>query len=52
VIGMAEKRAHSAEIQQTARAHAPLRPTIDERAAAFAAYDRRVTPRRTLETSS
>jgi multimeric flavodoxin WrbA len=52
VIGMAEKRAHSAEIQETAQAHAPLRPTIDETAAAFAAYDRRVTPRRTLETSS
>jgi hypothetical protein len=52
VIGMAEKRAHSAEIQETAQAHAPLRPTIDERAAAFAAYDRRVTPRQTLETSS
>jgi multimeric flavodoxin WrbA len=52
VIGMAEKRAHSAEIQETAQAHARLRPTIDERAAAFAAYDRRVAPRRTLETSS
>jgi hypothetical protein len=51
VIGMTEKRAHSAEIQETARAHARLRSTIDERAAAFTAYDRRVTPRRTLETT-
>jgi multimeric flavodoxin WrbA len=51
VIGMTEKRAHSAEIQETARAHALLRPTIDERAAAFATYDRRVTPVTNLETS-
>jgi multimeric flavodoxin WrbA len=49
VIGMAEKRGHSAEIQETALAHAALRSTIDERAAAFAAYDRRVTPAK-LET--
>jgi multimeric flavodoxin WrbA len=51
VIGMTEKRAHSAEIQETAQAHARLRPAIDERAAAFTAYDRRVTPRRTLESA-
>jgi multimeric flavodoxin WrbA len=51
VIGMAEKRAHSAEIQETARAHAALRRTIDERAASFAAYDRRVLPRTHLETT-
>ena len=51
VIGMTEKRAHSAEIQETASAHARVRSTIEERAAAFTAYDRRVTPRRTLETT-
>jgi multimeric flavodoxin WrbA len=50
VIGMTEKRAHSAEIQETAQAHAPLRSTIDERAAAFTAYDRRVTPDPSLES--
>jgi multimeric flavodoxin WrbA len=51
VIGMTEKRAHSAEIQETARAHAALRQTIDERASSFAAYDRRVLPRTDLETT-
>jgi multimeric flavodoxin WrbA len=51
VIGMTEKRAHSAEIQETAQDHAPLRPTIDERAAVFAAYDRRVMPPIRLETA-
>jgi multimeric flavodoxin WrbA len=51
VIGMTEKRAHSAEIQETARAHAALRTTIEERAAPFAAYDRRVLPRTDLETT-
>lgn len=51
VIGMTEKRAHSAEIQETARAHASLRSTIDERAAAFAAYDRRIAPVTNVETA-
>ena len=46
VISMAEKRAHAAEIQQTAGHHAPLRAEIEERARAFDAYDRTVRPER------
>jgi multimeric flavodoxin WrbA len=46
VISMDEKRAHAAEIQQTAARHAPLRAEIEERARAFEAYDRTVSPER------
>ncbi|MFY9930533.1 MAG: NAD(P)H-dependent oxidoreductase [Streptosporangiaceae bacterium] len=46
VISMAEKRAHAAEIQDTARRHGELRAQIDERARAFDAYDPVVRPGR------
>jgi multimeric flavodoxin WrbA len=44
VISMDEKRAHAAEIQDTAARHAGLRDQIDERARAFDAYDPVVRP--------
>lgn len=44
VISMAEKRAHAAEIQETAAQHGQLRAEIDERAGAFEAYDPVVRP--------
>jgi hypothetical protein len=44
VISMEEKRAHAAEIQQTAERHAPLRAAIEERARVFETYDRTVRP--------
>jgi multimeric flavodoxin WrbA len=44
VISMAEKRAHAAEIQDTARRHGELRAQIDERARAFEAWDPVVRP--------
>jgi hypothetical protein len=44
VISMDSKRAHAAEIQDTAARHAGLREQIDERARAFEAYDRTVRP--------
>jgi multimeric flavodoxin WrbA len=46
VISMAEKRAHAAEIQDTARRHGELRAQIDERARAFEAWDPVVRPGR------
>jgi multimeric flavodoxin WrbA len=44
VISMDEKRAHAAEIQDTAARHAALRGQIDERARAWEAYDPVVRP--------
>ena len=44
VISMDEKRAHAAEIQQTAARHRELRDQIEERARAFDAYDPVVRP--------
>jgi multimeric flavodoxin WrbA len=44
VISMEEKRAHAAEIQETAERHRPLRAEIDRRAEAFEAYDPSVRP--------
>jgi multimeric flavodoxin WrbA len=44
VISMDEKRAHAAEIQQTASRHAALRAQIEDRARAFDAYDPVVRP--------
>ena len=44
VISMDEKRAHAAEIQDTAGRHHQLRDQIDERARAFEAYDPTVRP--------
>jgi multimeric flavodoxin WrbA len=44
VISMDEKRAHAAEIQQTAGRHAQVRAEIDRRARAFEAYDPAVRP--------
>jgi multimeric flavodoxin WrbA len=46
VISMAEKRAHAAEIQDTARRHGEFRAQIDERARAFEAWDPVVRPDR------
>ncbi len=51
VISMDEKRAHAAEIQETAARHHELRDQIEERARAYEAYDpvvrpERVSPRR------
>jgi hypothetical protein len=39
VISMTEKRAHAAEIQETAARHGERRREIDERAAAFGEFD-------------
>ena len=44
VISMTEKRAHAAEIQDTARRQGELRAQIDEHARAFEAYDPVVRP--------
>jgi multimeric flavodoxin WrbA len=44
VISMDEKRAHFAEIQQTAARHAPRRPDIDKLAAEWEAYDPVIRP--------
>jgi hypothetical protein len=44
---MDEKRAHAAEIQETASRHAGLRAQIDDRAREFDAYDPTVRPERT-----
>jgi multimeric flavodoxin WrbA len=44
VISMAEKRAHAAEIQQTAAAHHPRRADIEARAEEFDAYERGIWP--------
>ncbi len=45
---MDEKRAHAAEIQDTAARHQELREQIEERARAFEAYDRTVRPAGTV----
>jgi multimeric flavodoxin WrbA len=44
VISMDEKRAHAAEIQETAERHAGLRAEIEERAREFDTYDPIVRP--------
>src|ERR1700689_4867151 len=44
VLSMDEKRAHAAEIQETAARHPPLREQIDERARACETYDPTVRP--------
>jgi multimeric flavodoxin WrbA len=44
VISMAEKRAHAAEIQETAARHGQVRAEIDERAREWEAYDPVVRP--------
>jgi multimeric flavodoxin WrbA len=46
VISMAEKRAHAAEIQETAGRHRQVRAEIEERARAFEAYDPAIRPER------
>ena len=46
VISMDEKRAHAAEIQQTASRHAALRAEIEDRAREFDAYDPTIRPER------
>ena len=50
VISMDEKRAHAAEIQDTAARHQELREQISERARAFDAYDRTVRPAGTVSS--
>jgi hypothetical protein len=44
VISMDEKRAHAAEIQDTAARHHQLRDQIEEHARAYEAYDPIVRP--------
>ena len=44
VISMDEKRAHAAEIQETASRHAALRAEIEDRAREFDAYDPIIRP--------
>ena len=44
VISMDEKRAHFAEIRDTAQRHAALRDRIEEAAAPYDDYDRSVRP--------
>jgi hypothetical protein len=51
VISMAEKRAHAAEIQETAGRHGQVRTEIDERAREFEAYDPVVRPERASPAS-
>jgi len=46
VISMDEKRAHAAEIQETAERHLKVRAEIEERARPFEAYDPVVRPHR------
>ncbi|MGB6582375.1 MAG: NAD(P)H-dependent oxidoreductase [Streptosporangiaceae bacterium] len=46
VISMDEKRAHAAEIQETAERHGKVRAEIEERARAFDAYDPTIRPGR------
>jgi len=46
VLTMGEKLAHFREVQETAARQAPLRETIAERAAEFAAWDRVLRPSR------
>jgi multimeric flavodoxin WrbA len=46
VLSMAEKRAHAAEIQDTAARHQALRAEIDARAAARGTYDPSIRPAR------
>ena len=46
VATMAEKRAHFAEVQETAARQGSLAEEIDRRAATYAAFDRRITPGR------
>jgi multimeric flavodoxin WrbA len=46
VISMAEKRAHYAEILETAQRHAGVREEITEKAAGYDTYDRLVRPSR------
>ena len=46
VISMDEKRAHAAEIQETAMRHAALRAEIEDRAREFDAYNPTVRPER------
>ena len=41
---MDEKRAHAAEIQETAQRHRQVRAEIEERARAFEAYDPAIRP--------
>jgi hypothetical protein len=43
---MDEKRAHAAEIQETASRHAALRAEIEDRAREFDAYDPTIRPER------
>jgi hypothetical protein len=43
---MDSKRAHAAEIQETASRHASLRAEIEDRAREFDAYDPTVRPER------
>jgi multimeric flavodoxin WrbA len=51
VISMDEKRAHAAEIQETAERHHQVRAEIEERARAFEAYDPAVRPDRISPTA-
>lgn len=44
VISLEEKRAHFAEVQETAARHAPQRAEIDRRAAEYLAWDPRIRP--------
>ena len=46
VISMDEKRAHAAEIQETAERHREVRDQIEERAQAFEAYNPTIRPDR------
>jgi multimeric flavodoxin WrbA len=51
VISMDEKRAHAAEIQQTAGRHAQLRAQIEQRAQAYDSYNPAVRPERAQPAS-
>ncbi len=52
VVTMAEKRAHFAEIQAIAAEQSALSDEIERRAAAYASFDRRITPSSPTATAS
>ena len=45
VVTLDEKRAHFAEVQETASVQGPLAPEIERRAAIYREFDRRIAPR-------
>jgi multimeric flavodoxin WrbA len=51
VTTLAQKRAHFAEVQETASVQAPLAAEIERRAAMYLEFDRRITPPSTAQSA-